>query len=414
MKGYSGAFGAKYWRLATALLILAAVLGPQSVHCQSSGLKIAIGINTDLDQLQIPLGSQVGLTIVISNDTQWPIFTKLGFSQSEFYRVLQLTGPNGGKYVYIPENETVDTMPPPIPYGGRQVILAEDLGPEFVKQVVINDLGQLFPMINSEPGWYTIEARLPFMRLAEIIPIKNFGVLGPVDDFNNIWRGTVVSNKIQFYCYPAEDGGQVNVRVVQSSATQSSGLFQVPVKLFKSEDVDAAGSLEQAWTKAKVVLEGTTDNNGRTQWSSGTSPCLIGDNYSIVARYVQDYQDSSIAADDLGWKSECTGAIERTVTFAAVTPLVIDDLAARAKSGKVQLTWTPTDAVSYNVYRGTATGGPYAFLASAITTYATYLDLAVTNGVTYYYVVRPVDQNNVEHDPSNETSARPMARSRTR
>jgi hypothetical protein len=413
MKGYSGAFGPKYWRLATALLILAAVLGPQSVHCQSSGLKIAIGINTDMDQLQIPLGWPVGLTMVIRNETQWSIFTKLGFSQSEFYQVLLLTGPNGGKYVYIPENEQVDTMPPPIPFGGRQVILAEELPPEFVKQVVINDLGQLFPMINSQPGWYTIEARLPFLRFAEIIPVKNFGVLGPVDDLNNIWRGTVLSNKIQFYRYPAT-GGQVRVRVVQSSATQSLPLFQVPVKLFKSDDVDAAGSLEAAWTKAKVVLEGTTDNKGWAQWNSGASPCLIGDNYSIVARYAQDYQDSSIAAVDDKWLPECTGAIERTVTFAAAEPLVLDDLAARAKSGKVQLVWTPTDAVSYNVYRGTAAGGPYDFLASAITTYATYLDLAVTNGVTYYYVVRPVDQNNVEHDASNEASATPLARTRTR
>ena len=413
MKGYSGAFGPRYWRLATALLILAAVLGPQSVHCQSSGLKVSIGIKTDLNTLQIPLGWPVGLTMAIRNETQWSIFTKLGFSQSEFYRVLLLTGPNGGKYVYIPENEKVDTMPPPIPFGNRQVILAEELGTNFVKQVVINDLGQLFPMINSQPGWYTIEARLPFMRFAEIIPVKNFGVLGPVDDLKNIWRGTVLSNKIQFYRYPAT-GGQVKVRVVQSSAAQSLPLFQVPVKLFKSGDVNTAGSLELAWSKAKVVLEGTTDNKGWTQWNSGSSTCLIGDDYTIVARYAQDYRDSLIAAGDSGWQWECTGAVERTITFAAVEPLVIDDLSARAKSGKVQLVWTPNDAVSYNVYRGTAPGGPYDFLASAITTYATYLDLAVTNGVTYYYVVHPVDQNNVEHDASNEASATPLARTRTR
>ena len=407
MKGYSGAFRARYWRLAIPLLILAAGFGPQSVHSESSGLKIGI----DLDGLQIPLGWQVGLTMVISNDTQWPIFTKLGFSQSEFYKALLLTGPNGGKYIYIPENEKVDTMPPPIPFGNRQVILAEELAPDFVKQVVIDDLGQLFPMINTEPGWYTIEARLPFMRFAEIIPIENFGVLGPVDDFNNIWRGSVLSNKIQFYRYPAT-GGQVNVRVVESTAVQTTPLFQVAVKLFKSEDVGS--SLQEAWTKAKVVLEGTTDNNGQTQWNSGTSPCLIGDNYTVVARYSEQYQDSPIAAGDPGWQFECTGSIERVVTFGAVTPPAIDDLAARAKSGKVQLTWTPTDVASYNVYRGTTPGGPYSFLATATTTYATYLDLAVTNGVTYYYVVNPVAQTGVEFGPSNEASATPLARTRTR
>ena len=411
MKGYSGTFGTGYWRLAISLFIFTAVFGPQNVHSDSSGLKVGIEINSDSDELQIPLGWQVGLTMIISNDTQWPIFTKLGFSQSEFYKALLLTGPNGGKYIYIPENEKVDTMPPPIPFGNRQVILAEELAPDFVKQVVIDDLGQLFPMINTEPGWYTIEARLPFMRFAEIIPIENFGVLGPVDDFNNIWRGSVLSNKIQFYRYPAT-GGQVNVRVVESTAVQTAPLFQVAVKLFKSEDVGS--SLQEAWTKARVVLEGTTDNNGQTQWNSGTSPCLIGDDYTVVARYSEQYQDSTIADGDPGWQFECTGSIERVVTFGAVTPPAIDDLAARAKSGKVQLTWTPTDVVSYNVYRGTTPGGPYSFLATATTTYATYLDLAVTNGVTYYYVVRPVAQNAAELDQSNEASATPLARTRIR
>ena len=202
MKYYSLALRAAIRRLAILFAMFVAIIGPPSAHSASSGLAVGIAIDTDQATPQFPLGSPVGLKMVVSNSTPWPIYTKLGFSQTEFYQSLVLTGPDGARYNYIPETEKVDTMPPTITFGDRQVILAEALSDGVVKQVVIDDLSQLFPIMETVPGWYTLEARLPFIRFAEIIPVKNFGVLGPVDDVDNIWRGTVVSNKIQFYLFP--------------------------------------------------------------------------------------------------------------------------------------------------------------------------------------------------------------------
>jgi hypothetical protein len=229
-----------------------------------------------------------------------------------------LTDPNGEKYIYIPEKETVDTMPPPIIYGDREVLLAEALSQGVVKTVVIDDLRELFPMLNTVPGWYTLEAIQPFIRFAGVIKIENFGVLGLADD-ENIWQGAVNSNKIQFYLYPTA-GGQVNVQVLDGSVDPSAPLFQVPVKLFKSEDVTASNSLEDAWSKAKLVLEGTTDNSGQTKWNSETTPCVIGDNYTVIARYSTEYKDSLIAVDDSGWQDGCSGLIEQTIAFGEVPP----------------------------------------------------------------------------------------------
>lgn len=90
----------------------------------------------------------------------------------------------------------------------------------------------------------------------------------------------------------------------------------------------------------------------------------------------------------------------------------IDDLAARPKSGKVQLTWTHTGAHHYNVYRGTISGGPYVKIASTTSTYSTYLDTTVVNGTTYYYVVRPAAASAIELCQSNQASATPSARLR--
>ncbi len=68
---------------------------------------------------------------------------------------------------------------------------------------------------------------------------------------------------------------------------------------------------------------------------------------------------------------------------------------ARGGDGQVTLTWdAATDAslpLTYEVYRATLSGGQ-TFTAALDTTQAlTYVDTAITNGVTYYYVVRAVD-----------------------
>ena len=86
----------------------------------------------------------------------------------------------------------------------------------------------------------------------------------------------------------------------------------------------------------------------------------------------------------------------------------VNDLAARAKSGKVQLTWADTGADHYNVYRGTTSGGPYMFIATTDSRYSTYLDLDVVNETTYYYVMREAAIGGEELCQSNEATATPI------
>lgn len=95
---------------------------------------------------------------------------------------------------------------------------------------------------------------------------------------------------------------------------------------------------------------------------------------------------------------------------AGACDLVVDDLTARAKSGKVQLSWTDVGADLYNVYRKVE-DGEYAWLASTTSTYSTYLDLDVVNGTTYTYYVACKCEGS-EGIPSNEVSATPVARRR--
>jgi fibronectin type 3 domain-containing protein len=73
---------------------------------------------------------------------------------------------------------------------------------------------------------------------------------------------------------------------------------------------------------------------------------------------------------------------------------------------KVNLSWsasTSSGVVSYNVYRGTKSGGPYTKLGG--TSVLVYADIGALSGNTYYYVVTAVNSSNVESADSNQATA---------
>jgi chitodextrinase len=104
---------------------------------------------------------------------------------------------------------------------------------------------------------------------------------------------------------------------------------------------------------------------------------------------------------------------EVTITVSQTQPVqTIFNLTARAKPGKIDLVWTRVPGgVTYNIYRSTVRGGPYALIKTGhVTTYCTYADFGLTNGVTYYYRVTSADGTGLESLYSNEASATPRTR----
>jgi len=73
----------------------------------------------------------------------------------------------------------------------------------------------------------------------------------------------------------------------------------------------------------------------------------------------------------------------------------------------VDLSWTASNSPnisSYNVYRGTVSGGPYTKIGSVQGSTTAYTDNNVTNGQTYYYVTTAVS-NGEESGYSNQAQA---------
>jgi hypothetical protein len=94
---------------------------------------------------------------------------------------------------------------------------------------------------------------------------------------------------------------------------------------------------------------------------------------------------------------------------APATPIVSApiNLIAIAGNSQVTLSWgSVSTATGYNVKRSTTAGGPYAVIASNVSTNS-YVDSTVTNGATYYYVVTALSGNS-ESMNSNEASATPQ------
>jgi fibronectin type 3 domain-containing protein len=72
----------------------------------------------------------------------------------------------------------------------------------------------------------------------------------------------------------------------------------------------------------------------------------------------------------------------------------------------VDLTWDASaDAVSYNIYRGTVSGGPYTMINTSSDSTTTYTDSTVVSGNTYYYAATVVNASSEESGYSNQATA---------
>lgn len=135
----------------------------------------------------------------------------------------------------------------------------------------------------------------------------------------------------------------------------------------------------------------------------------IGQSF-IVSLKVTDNTAMSFPSSGMGNLSSTATAQVSVRASTDPACACITNLAARARDKQIQLTWLRfAGATAYNVYRSTTSGGPYVKIATTASTYSTYLDTGLTNGVTYYYVVRPTQLNGNETCQSNQASGTPKS-----
>jgi chitodextrinase len=152
------------------------------------------------------------------------------------------------------------------------------------------------------------------------------------------------------------------------------------------------------------LLDGTPvsqDMDGADGWSWTWNTVTATDgSHALTAKAVDAAGNSTVSA-----------AVTVQVYNPPVAPtgLSVADVAGD-QGGALRLTWTvstSTDITQQRIYRGTASGGPYS-LVTTITgnTTSSYTNTGLTNGTTYYYVVRAYD-GTTESGNSNVGSAIP-------
>ena len=227
--------------------------------------------------------------------------------------------------------------------------------------------------------------------------------------------------------YDGVDDGTYPVAVKVSDGTLSdTGTSQVVVNNVAptvvagpDQAIDEGGSVVLA---ATFTDPGTLDTHTATiDWGDGSASeagivSENGGNGDVAGSHTYPtagaYTVTVTVTDDDGG----VGSATLLVSVAAPKMPPITDLTARPKLDKVQLVWScVANAASYNIYRSTTAGGPYQLVAANHTTaYCTYLDQGLVTGTTYHYVVTWLDGSGKESPLSNEASATPATRTRTR
>src|SRR5262245_60732303 len=124
---------------------------------------------------------------------------------------------------------------------------------------------------------------------------------------------------------------------------------------------------------------------------------------SYNGRFLHIEQDPGFrtAADWIPSVNEVWGAPQ-------TPPAAPSSLSATGGNAQVSLSWNAAaGADTYSLHRSTVSGGPYGTIASNLTN-TSHVDLTVTNGTTYYYVVSGLNEAG-EGPDSNQASATPQA-----
>lgn len=127
---------------------------------------------------------------------------------------------------------------------------------------------------------------------------------------------------------------------------------------------------------------------GNTTSIGNTNTITVGPG-SYIARITEQYGCASSFSDPYKVVSSSGANAPDAISGLTVTPV---------SQSSLTLNWTDKPNPAYNetafeVYRSATAGGPYTLIAKANADVVTYTDNGLTPNTTYYYIIRPVNNN---------------------
>lgn len=215
---------------------------------------------------------------------------------------------------------------------------------------------------------------------------------------------TPVSGKTYQYSYIPVHTSGIKMQQSVSSADVSIDKPLVPQNLVAQVKATAVGQVELSWTF--VDQAGSNAISGYRIYRSTSS-----NNYSTalatVSQTQNSFSDSSIIAGQKYFyivRSISPSGVESDHSNEAVINIISgpSSINTQHSNPNINVSWvTVPGASSYRVLRSQNSGGPYGLLGSTNT--LNYTDSNITNGLTYYYVVRAVFADGSISMNSNES-----------
>jgi hypothetical protein len=196
----------------------------------------------------------------------------------------------------------------------------------------------------------------------------------------------------------ASNASRAVVALSGSSSTSASTLTVSPTSFSFGNVTLGSTSTQTATFKAgsvPVTISNATTTNPEFTLSNITLPKTIAAGQSISINVNFKPGSSGSTSSSFNVTSNATNSPAKfTATGAGVA----------TTQHTVGLTWVPSKSsvVGYNVYRGTATGGPYTKLNSSSIVTTSFSDSTVKSGSTYFYVTTAVNSSGSESIKSNE------------
>ncbi len=228
-------------------------------------------------------------------------------------------------------------------------------------------------------------------------------------------------NSTFYYRVRAQDAaGNISVYSSVASATTDNSIVvpdtQAPTVPSSLSAAASGTQVSLSWTASSdnvgvsgyQILRSTTNGSGYAQIATSNTNSYTNTGLSIGTTYYYVVKAYDAAGNISANSSQAQATVPVPVDTQA--PTAPTTLTAVAASREVALSWGAasdnTAVTGYQILRSTTNGSGYGLVSTSNTT--VYVDINLTNGTTYYYVVKAYDAANNISANSNQAQATPV------